>query len=106
MVNNSEHLIRIRGKLRQVYPYAGDEVIEDMATRMVNCVPELKQNLYEWEEGKALTDIYIRGKYSIAAVLCIRNEMLSDMNFVDAFISLNRYAVDESDERFLWRRVL
>ena len=54
MVNNSEHLIRIRGKLRQVYPYADDEVIEDMATRMVNCVPELKQNLYEWEEGKAV----------------------------------------------------
>lgn len=73
---------------------------KSIAEKMMNCEEVLIPNLMEWIYDKELSNIWIRDKYCIRAVLKIRNSN----EFVDAFLSLDAYAKDERNEFLLWQQ--
>lgn len=73
---------------------------EKTADQLLNCCDDLLINVSEWVNDEPITDIWIKDKYCVGAVLKIRN----DYDVIDAILSLNLYAKDDSYETLLWRR--
>lgn len=73
------------------------EVMEKVAdTILEHTDPRLEQNVIEWCDGAAITDIWI-GKYCINAIMSIRG----DKDFIGALEAMNLYLQDE--DAGIWR---
>lgn len=73
---------------------------EKTADQLLNCCDDLLINVNEWVNDEPITDIWIKDKYCVGAVLKIRN----DYDVIDAFLSLDQYARDDTNESLLWRK--
>lgn len=90
-------------RLREAYPYAANEYIEDKAEALLNCNEELYENINEWIHKKPFTDIEYRAKYTLDIVLAIRGAH-SDSDIISAILALNDYLTDEEKEELIWRK--
>lgn len=79
-------------------------VAEALYNRLVQCADILKPNIVEWLDSKPFSDIWIRDKYCLNAVLKIRGNPTSPFAVADAILSLDAYAVNEENEHMLWQR--
>lgn len=86
-------------KLLMDKPHYSHTKCEQLSERLINAEKKLIPNLLEWTEGRPLSDIYVRDKYCIGAVLKLRGST----DFVSAFLALDSYAKDENNEPFLWQ---
>ena len=73
-----------------------------LAEKLLSLSPELLPNLSEWACGLPLSDIPVRGKYTVRAVLAVRN----DRDIPSALLALDAYAKDPSQEFRVWRMKL
>ncbi len=103
IVNKSINRAAVFRKILEAYPYADDRYIREKAKHICNCDSALITNISEWISGRPFSEVYIRGKYSLGMVLSIRGYDGTDSDFVEAFLALNDYAVNEINESGLWR---
>ena len=85
--------------IKQNKPYLTDATEKELAKKMCDLPPALAENLSEWINGRDLTDCLIREKYSVNAVLSIRNSQ----DVISAILDLAAYAKDEGKEFVLWQ---
>ncbi len=90
-------------RLREAYPYAANEYIEDKAEALLNCNEELYENINEWIHKKPFTDIEYRAKYTLDIVMQLRGAH-SDSDIISAILALNDYLTDEEKEELIWRK--
>lgn len=99
MENMTDMREKIHRKVLQAKPYLPDEKAWQLTDRLLRADGRLAENLREWVEGKELSDIWIRDKYCIGAVLKIRRSN----DFISAFLALDEYAKDEANEAGIWQ---
>lgn len=85
--------------IKQNKPYLTDATEKELAEKLCDLPPALAENLSEWINGRDLTDYLIREKYSVNAVLSIRNSQ----DVISAILDLAAYAKDEGKEFVLWQ---
>lgn len=90
---------KVLAKIKEKYPYYYADKQAQLAEMLVNVNDNLKQNVEEWADDKPLSEIWVRGKYCVRAVMQIRQ----DDDFVDAISALNEYAEKSSNEYLIWR---
>ena len=93
----------LMNRLREAYPYAGEEYINGKAEALLTCNEELNENINEWIHKKPFTDIEYRAKYTLDIVLAIRGAH-SDSDIISAILALNDYLTDEEKEELIWRK--
>lgn len=93
----------LMNRLREAYPYAGEEYIKGKAKALLTCNEELNENINEWIHKKPFTDIEYRAKYTLDIVLAIRGAH-SDSDIISAILALNDYLTDEEKEELIWRK--
>lgn len=76
--------------------------LQALAEKLLSLSPELLPNLSEWSCGLPLSDVPIRGKYTLRAALAIRR----DSDVPSALLALDAYARDPAQEFRLWRMKL
>lgn len=86
-------------KVLQAKPHLSVIGANELTEKLINADERLLPNLIEWAQDKPLSSIWINDKYCIGAVLKIRG----DSDFISAFLALNDYASDPSNEKYLWR---
>lgn len=91
---------RIMNKVKDEYPYCNEKKQTECTERLMNINPRLYLNIEEWLEDKPFSDIWIRNKYCIRAVLQLRK----DNDFIDAILALDEYSQNASYEYRLWRQ--
>lgn len=79
-------------------------VAKKISVQLEKCVDSLKPNIVEWLETRPFSDIWIRDKYCLNAVLKIRGNPASAIAIADAILALNAYAVDSSNEHLIWQK--
>ena len=86
--------------IRRDNPLMKADVLEKVAIIILeNTDSRLEQNVIEWCDGAAVTDIWI-GKYCINAIMSIRG----DNDFIGALEAMNLYLQDENAGiRRIWR---
>lgn len=89
-------------RVKVAYPLCNENKQLEFADRLMNVDERLLQNIEEWIAEKPLTDIWVRNKYCVRAVMQLRQ----DNDFIDAVLSLNDYAQNASNEYRLWRQRL
>lgn len=67
--------------------------------RLFECDEILMPNILEWAENKPISDIWVRDKYCVNAVM----KMRGCNDFISAVIALDDYLKDESTEFALWQ---
>lgn len=90
---------QIFNKVLQVKPHLSVITANEYTEKLMAADERLIPNLIEWAQNKPLSDIWINDKYCIGAVLKFRG----DSDFISAFMALNDYAADASNEKYLWR---
>lgn len=73
--------------------------VKKIVDRLLACDEILAPNILEWVENKPISDIWVRDKYCVNAVM----EMRSSKDFISAIIALDDYLKDESAEYALWQ---
>ena len=86
-------------KVLNVYPHYLVTKQNELADRLMSVEALLRPNIEEWLLNKPLSDIWVRDKYCVGAVMNIRQ----DDDFVSAIIALDDYLKDESAEQQLWQ---
>ncbi|MCH5314740.1 MAG: hypothetical protein J1E81_02410 [Eubacterium sp.] len=94
---NDEKIIK---RIKEQYPYYSKEKQKEYAKLLMSVDERLYQNVEEWVNDNSLSEIWIRGKYCVRAVMQIRQ----DDDFVDAVLALNEYAKKASNEYMIWRQ--
>lgn len=91
---------KLLAKIKEKYPYYLVSEQIQLAEKLVNIDNELRTNIEEWADDKPLSEIWIRGKYCVRAVMQIRQ----DDDFIDAISALNEYVKKASNEYLIWRQ--
>ncbi len=99
MSENSTLKKRLFLKLLEEKPHLSVALANETIDRLFNCEESLFTNVIEWLESKKYSDIWIKDKYCVGAVL----KMRGDTDFISAIIALDDYAKDESKEHTLWK---
>lgn len=86
-------------KIKETYPFYTNEAQQQYANKLLNISKPLRPNVVQWLNNEPLQEILIRNKYTINAVLEIRNSN----DFIDAILCLNEYANDEANECLIWQ---
>lgn len=89
----------LRNVIKSCYPNISKQNEEELLDRLIGLDLLLKRNLDEYIEGTPLTEYRIRDKYSVNAVLAIRN----DTDVLSALLDLDAYAKEPDKEYLLWR---
>ena len=87
-------------KIQEEYGLEESNAKSKAAEILERCPAQLRPNVYEWTEGRPLSDIFIE-KYSIPMILSIwrSNDFLGAL---DVIIELSQGEVDKA-ERQIWR---
>ena len=93
----------IKRKLLESQHCISEPVAEKIASQLVCCDERLKLNIAEWIASKEFSDIWIRDKYCLNAVLKIRGNPSAPLSIVDAILALNAYAKSEANEHLIWQ---
>lgn len=90
----------LRDALKRNNSILNDSTAHSLAEKLITQLdPRLEQNLKEWVEGRAISDLWI-GKYCVNAIMHIRN----DKDFLSALDAMNLYLQDErAGVRAIWR---
>lgn len=99
MNEKSVQKTQMLNKLLETKPHLSVVKANEIIDRLLQCDERLFVNIKEWMENENYTDIWIRDKYCIGALLKMRR----DNDFVSAIIALDEYAKDESKEFALWQ---
>ena len=75
-----------------------------ISDKLLSCNDMLKPNITEWLESKPFSDIWVRDKYCLNAVLKIRGNPTSHLAVADAILALNAFAEDVSNEHLIWQK--
>ena len=86
-------------KVQVVYRHYLPEKQNEVTDRLMCVDKTLHQNIEEWLSDKPISDIWVRDKYCIGAVMNIRH----DKDFVSAIIALDDYLKDENTEQHIWQ---
>ena len=79
-------------------------VTDKISEQLIKCVDILKPNISEWIESKPFSDIWVRDKYCLNAVLKIRGNPSSPLAIADAILALNAYAENAQNEHLIWQK--
>ncbi len=90
-------------KLKNKLAYLPESMAQKLAEKLVDCEAVLHTNLVEWAQDKPLSDVWIRDKYCMNAVLEIRGGGRSGLDVADAFLDLNEYVKNSDQEYRIWR---
>ena len=74
----------------------------ELVRKLLTLSPELRPNLAEWACGLPLSEIPVREKYTVNAVLSIRG----DNDVLSVLLDLDAYGKDPAQEFRLWRKKL
>lgn len=99
MNEKSVQKTQMLNKLLETKPHLSVAKANEIIDRLLKCDERLFVNIKEWMENENYSDIWIRDKYCIGALLKMRR----DNDFVSAIIVLDEYAKDESKEFALWQ---
>ena len=94
----------IKSKLLEPQHCISDTVAEKLSAKLAKCVDSLKPNIAEWIGSKPFSDIWIRDKYCLNAVLKIRGNPTSPLAIADAILALNAYAENIANEHLIWQK--
>ena len=81
-----------------------ENIAERIARRLIRCSDALEVNIAEWLESKEFTDVWIRDKYCLNAVLKIRGNPKTPLDIADAILALNAYAENTANEHLIWQK--
>lgn len=75
-----------------------------ISDKLLTCDDTLKPNIVEWLKSKPFSDIWVRDKYCLNAVLKIRGNPTSPLAIADAILALDAFAKDISKEHLIWQK--
>ena len=75
-----------------------------ISEKLLACSDILKPNIAEWIESRPFSDIWIKDKYCLNAVLKIRGNPTSPLAIADAILALNSYAENTVNEHLIWQK--
>lgn len=75
-----------------------------ISEKLLTCSNMLKPNITEWLETKPFSDIWVRDKYCLNAVLKIRGNPTSLLAVADAILALDAFAKEVSKEHLIWQK--
>lgn len=88
---------KLKYRLRKEMPTVVDSYIDEMAEKLMNTVPEIKQAVEMWAETGSFPDVLIEGSDEYGGGFSIRKLMCLPRikgNFTQAVLYLDEYAKD------------
>lgn len=94
----------ILNKLSSHSVIADGKIVDKLLSKLMNVNEVLFPNIIEWVTYGQFSDIWIRDKYCLNAVLKIRGNPTSPLAIADAILALNAYAENDTNEHLIWQQ--